>query len=108
MPGEGGLESTCPAYRRRDQIRAVNTASPSGSRGPARSAARGSALGACVRGAGVTVLPTVCARTPETDFTSPASHPFKVRDWVTSLALQWLRLCLPMQKAWVQSLVEEL
>ena len=54
------------------------------------------------------VLPTVCARTPETDFTSPASHPFKVRDWVTSLALQWLRLCLPMQKAWVQSLVEEL
>lgn len=58
-----------------------------------------------MRGAGVTVLPAVCARTAETAFTSPASHPFKVRDWVTSLALPWLRLCLPMQKAWVQPLV---
>ena len=50
----------------------------------------------------------MCARVTETDFTSPASHSFKVHDWGTSLALQWLRFCPPIQKAWVQSLVEEL
>ena len=32
----------------------------------------------------------------------------KVEPWGTSPMVQWLRLCLSMQRAWVQSLVREL
>ena len=32
----------------------------------------------------------------------------KKRVWGLPLVTQWLRLCLPMQRVWVQSLVGEL
>ena len=39
---------------------------------------------------------------------SPPPPFFKRKLLGTSLAVQWLRLCLPMQGVWVQSLVKEL
>ena len=33
---------------------------------------------------------------------------FKTPTLGTSLVVQWLRLCLPMQRVWVRSLVREL
>ena len=32
---------------------------------------------------------------------------FEIKCWQTSLVVQWLRICLPMQGIWVQSLAQE-
>ena len=41
------------------------------------------------------------------NFSPQVSVPFERTYMGTSLVAQWLRICLPMQGTWVQSLVQE-
>ena len=36
-----------------------------------------------------------------------SKYPLKKQEYRTSLVVQWLRICLPMQGAWVRALVQE-